>query len=104
MYVRIMRDRGGRLKLTLEEPDDCSRFHLRAEGIGPTDAEEALARDQIGSLAGDDAFISQDVLRKLAKGRTGPKWDERFEAMVGYARSKGWVSESGHLQAHCDWA
>ena len=35
MFVRIARDKGGRLRLTLEEPDDCTRFHLRAEGIGP---------------------------------------------------------------------
>ena len=104
MFVRIARDKRGKLRLTLEEPDDCTRFHLRAEGIGPADAEEALARDSIGSLAGDDAFVSPDVLRRLAAGRTGSKWDERFDAMVAYARSKGWVSETGEIQAHCDWA
>ena len=103
MFVRIARDKGGRLRLTLEEPDDCTRFSLRAEGIGPSDAEEALARDGVGTLAGDDAFIDPNVLRRLAAGKTGSKWDERFDAMVAYARSKGWISESGAIQAHCDW-
>jgi hypothetical protein len=104
VFVLITRAKSGKLKATLEEPDDCTRFHLRAQGVGPVDAGAALENEDIGTLTGDDAYLRPDAIRRLAAGRTGSKWDDRFESMVAYARSKGWVSENGAIQAHCDWA
>jgi hypothetical protein len=36
-----------------------------------------------------------------AAGSVGADWPERFAAMLGYARGKGWLDEAGtHIRAH----
>jgi hypothetical protein len=35
----------------------------------------------------------------------GDGWEGDLDAMVGYARSKGWLDEAGtSIQAHIEWA
>jgi hypothetical protein len=90
----------------LEEPDDTKRFHVVV--VGGTDwglVFGALVDAAAGRLESDDAFITIDAARRMAAGRVGPEWDEKFAAMLEYARSKGWIDEGGYsIRAHVEWA
>ncbi len=91
--------------VTLEEPDNTKQFHLTV--VGGTDAAMvygALVDAAAGRLEAEHAWIGVDAIRRLAAGRVGDSWDADFEAMLGYARSKGWFDEAGHaIRAHVEW-
>ena len=91
--------------VTLEEPDDCTRFHLAVAG-GPDLARVfgALVDAAAGRLEADHALVTIDAVRRMARGRVGDDWDSRFDGMLGYARSKGWIDETGNaIQAHIEY-
>jgi hypothetical protein len=85
----------------LEEPDDCSRFHVVGRDVGPDEVAGALSG--FGEVEGEHAWIEQETVRTLAEGRVADDWDDRFDAMLEYASSKGWVDEEGRVQAHIEW-
>lgn len=85
----------------LEQPEDTKRFHVQAAGGLPDDAIRA-SLSSFGTFDGTHAWISPDALRAAAAGRVGADWARSFEAMVGYATSKGWVNVDGHLRAHLE--
>ena len=67
------------------------------------DLADALAGvGYVGSSG--DAFLDIAALLALAgKTADAPGWRAEFDAMVEYARSKGWVDAPGRaLQAHCE--
>jgi hypothetical protein len=97
MFVRVTKD-----EVTLEEPDDCGRLHVEASGVDDERVKEALRDDALGALEHDHALLDPIGLRRLAAGRVGDDWDERFGAMVDYATRKGWVGSDGRLQAHLE--
>lgn len=91
--------------VTLEEPDDCTRFHLAVVG-GPDIGRVfgALVDAAAGRLDGDHALITIDAVRRMAAGRVGDDWDARFDGMLAYARTKGWIDDTGHaIQAHLEY-
>ena len=91
--------------VTLEEPDDCTQFPLAV--VGGRDLARvfgALVDAAAGRLEGDHALITIDAVRRLAAGRVADDWDTRFEAMLGYARTKGWIDDTGNaIQAHVEY-
>ncbi|HEU5302454.1 MAG TPA: hypothetical protein VFW06_09495 [Acidimicrobiia bacterium] len=91
--------------VTLEEAGDTARFHVLVSG--GKDAAlvyGALVDAAAGRLEGDDAWIAVDAVRRMAVGRVSEGWDADLEAMLGYARSKGWLDEAGHaIRAHVEW-
>ena len=91
--------------VSLEEPDDCKRFHVAVlNGRDPATVFGALVDAAAGRLEGDDAWITVDSVRRMAKGRVGPGWDADFEAMLRFAASKGWLDETGgSIRAHVEW-
>ena len=114
---------GGIPTVQLVEPEDCKRFHVgvKARGTGgvpPTTTARAasdsdlealgaaLSAQDVGRLLpSGDALIDIDAVRRLAAGRVPDGWEADFAAMVGYAKSKGWLDESGEaIQAHVEWA
>jgi hypothetical protein len=88
----------------LVEPEDCTRFHVEYHTAGATPAEVAAALGDWADGATDDhVWVRISALRNAAAGRIGPGWDDRFDAMVAYARSKGWVNGAGDaLAAHVE--
>jgi hypothetical protein len=83
----------------LEDVDDLDGFSVAVVGDG--DVEVALA--PFGHVEGDHAWIAIDMVRAAARDRAGDGWDERFDAMVAYAGSQGWLDEgSGTIRAHID--
>jgi len=92
--------------VSLEEPDDCERFHVSV--LGGNDRGMvfgALVDAAAGRLEGDDAYITVDAVRRMAAGRVGPEWERDLAGMLDYARAKGWLDEQGvAIRAHLEWA
>jgi hypothetical protein len=95
--------------VSLEEPDDTKQFHVTV--VGATDPQSswglvfgALVDAAAGRLEGDEAFITVDAVRRMARDRVGPAWHDEFTAMLAYARTKGWLDDNGNaIQAHVEW-
>jgi hypothetical protein len=91
--------------VTLEEPDDTTRFHVAV--VGGSDLRlvfAALVDAAAGRLEGDDAWITVDSVRRMAAGRVGASWDGDFAAMLDYARTKGWLDDHANtIRAHVEW-
>jgi len=91
--------------VSLEEPDDCTRFHLAVVGgrdIGRVFG--ALVDAAAGRLEDDHAMITIDAVRRMAAGRVADDWDVRLDAMLDYARTKGWIDETNNaIQAHVEY-
>jgi hypothetical protein len=84
----------------LDEPEDCTRFHVAVVG----DADGALAAAGAGRFEDrDTAFVSVDAVRGMAAGRVGAGWAGDFAAMLRFAESKGWLADDGTtIQAHVE--
>ena len=91
--------------VTLQEPEDCKKFHVVARGGDARRLGEALTREGAGHLLpSGDAAITVAAVRRMATGRVPGGWDADFDAMLGYARGKGWLDEAGEaIQAHVEW-
>lgn len=103
MFVRLSGP-GGQAELV--EPEDCKRFHVEygVAGATPAQVADALGGFAAGATA-DHVWIRVDAVRAAASGRVGAGWDGEFDAMMGYARSKGWVNEAGDaIAAHVETA
>ena len=91
--------------VTLEEPDDCTRFHLAV--VGGRDLGlvfGGLVDAAAGRLEGDHALVTIDAVRRMAAGRVADDWDDRFAGMLAYAHGKGWIDETGNaIQAHIEY-
>jgi hypothetical protein len=90
----------------LEEPDDCTRFHVALRGLSQERVQEILAREDLGRMDGREiAWIKIAWLRQHAQGRVQPDWSERFAAMLKYAERKGWLSDDKQsVSGHCEWS
>ena len=92
-------------EVTLEEPDDFTRFHIAARGAPDrTRLGAALTGAGAGGLDGDDALVRTAWLRAQASGRTAPDWEQGFTAMLDYAERKGWTDAArATVRAHVEW-
>ena len=91
--------------VSLADAADCGRFHVELHGEGGGGSlDAALRASETGSSAGaDEADIRVDAVRRMASGSVGVTWEDDFAAMLGYARSKGWLSDDGStIRAHVE--
>jgi hypothetical protein len=107
--------------VVLHRPDDLERLMVRAmapdDGVaGPGDGAlgavaAALSVHHVGTVdPSGDALIPPSTLRSLAAeaaadqgGALDPGWDDRFDTMVAYADSKGWIADDGSVRVHIEW-
>lgn len=84
----------------LLEPDVFTAFKVVLHEGGPSLAEAAgVAR------VDEHVWIRIDALRGLAGAAATPDWEESFQGMLTYARSKGWVDdELAAVRAHVERA
>ena len=82
--------------VTLTDPDDCGRFHVRVPAALPVVALAAvLAGADAGRLTGpDQVAVNVGWLRSSAHD-VASDWDDRFEKMLAFAGSKGWLTADG---------
>jgi hypothetical protein len=95
---------GGTAVVELAEPEDCKRFSVAVSGGDGASLEAALTGQGIGRLLpSGDALVDIGAVRRMAEGRVAAGWDDEFAGMLGYARSKGWLDETGtSIQAHVE--
>lgn len=85
--------------ITLCEPSVFNRLDVLVDPQSPERLEQAIAR--IGSRDGaDHVRLSPSVLRFLSSHAGSAEWDVKFDAMISYAASKGWLDEQGRVRAH----
>ncbi len=86
--------------ITLEDADNFGEFHVVVDG------DVAAAVDALGGRAGpserdNHLWVDIALVRELATDAADTDWEARFEAMLAYAASKGWVDEpAGRVEAH----
>lgn len=102
--------------VAVHEGDDLTRLHIEAHGASDGDAGRtalgrALGDAGLGSLdgstdadAGTDALLDVAKLRALAGHHQPADWDQGFDKMIAYARSKGWTTDDHRVRAHVEWS
>jgi hypothetical protein len=84
----------------LVDADELRSFNVVVHEAGAGAASrwpDAVARHE------EHAWIRVSALRELAAPTAGPGWDAEFDAMLGFARSRGWLDEEhdavrGHVE------
>lgn len=86
--------------VSITEADDCRRLHV-ATTLAAPDIDDALRASGIGRRGdGGDALLDVARLHGLAKAAaTADDWDDNWSAMIGYATTKGWVTDEGRTVA-----
>jgi hypothetical protein len=100
MYVSVAVD-PARPRVSLEEADDCTRLYVDVRALDESAAGSALREAGLGS-PGEAGHLWLDIaaLRERARATTAAAdWDDRFDAMLAFARDKGWMDETGKLVA-----
>ena len=105
MVIVVDLQQGDPAPVSLKDPDDCGTFHV--EVIGPRDdaaLAHALVDADAGRVVDEHVLVDVGAVRRMASGRVGESWPDDFEKMLAYARSKGWIDETGDaIQAHVEW-
>ncbi len=96
MYVAVAGS-----SVSLEQPEDTRRFKVSA--ATGSDVDGALRANGWGEIEGDDALVSVEAIRRAAAGRVSDGWAADFQAMLDYARGKGWLTSDGmRIRAHVE--
>lgn len=92
----------GEETVELRDPTDCKGFHVETADV--TSLGDALGAAGAGRMDGDDALVAVEWVKAAAdEAGVGAGWLDDFEAMLGYARSKGWLTDDGaHIRAHVE--
>ena len=102
MYVNVVGRSDGSVTVTVEQPDDCQKFHVAGQGVAMAEIAAALEAAGGGTADGDHAWIEAGFVRRHAQGRVGVDWTQRFEGMLAYAARKEWLDADGRVRAHCE--
>lgn len=79
---------------TVEDAGNLRQLHVELTG---TDDATPIQDAGLGTLDGDHAWLEIPVLR--AAGEDTDAWRTEFDAMIAYARGKGWVNDT-RVRAH----
>ncbi|MEV5843541.1 hypothetical protein AB0M32_16420 [Streptomyces sp. NPDC051985] len=82
-------------------------MYLRVDIRQVPPAVEVCERDDFTEFkvvlaAAAHAWVEPGVLAELAGRAEDLAWRDKLEAMVSYARSKGWADERGRVRAHVE--
>lgn len=97
MFVLVSPE-AGLPRAEVRDPQDLKQLHVEFRGVDDAPAGDAIEAAGLGTVQGGHAWLDISALR--AAGSGGDRAGE-FEAMIGYARSKGWVDAAGtRVRAH----
>lgn len=87
--------------VALTDPDVFTTFHVKV----PSGSDLAVAATHLGTEptdVEDHLWVPVGLVREMAGG--SDEWNLEFDAMLGYAASKGWLSEDGsQILAHVEY-
>lgn len=84
--------------LRLLEAEDLKRFKLRLAG-----AERRPDLKGVSFVDDDNALIDVSLPPNLPGAPSSADWRARYQAMIDYATSKGWIDTStGAIRAHVE--
>ena len=82
--------------VALTEPDDCGRFHVRVPSELSVEALDAvLASAGAGHRSGPDQVAVTIAWLRSAAHDVPPDWGDRFDKMLAFADTKGWLTDDG---------
>lgn len=88
---------------SLDDAEDCKKFDVESAGIveGDLGAVLGVLGDWADGGTDGHVWIRADAMRAAAAGRVPEGWESDFEAMIAFARSKGWMNDAGTaIRAH----
>lgn len=85
-------------QVRLEDPNDFKGFKVVVHG------DDTSAIETVGRLEDTDtAWIQMEAVRKLAGDAADQTWEDGYDAMLAYARTKGWLHDARReIQAHVE--
>ncbi|HVV08258.1 hypothetical protein [Amycolatopsis sp.] len=86
----------------LTEVDDFTAFHVQIPpGAEMSTVDTVLRETGVGSVEDGYVWVRGPALEALAAAAgAGDGWRDGYQAMVGYARRKGWCRPDGTIRAH----
>jgi hypothetical protein len=103
MYVQVDLRSPSAVAVLQEAGDFRSlKVVVLSDDASPGCLAEALA--DLGAVGSDGhALLRVDALRRIGGERAAdPQWRAGFDAMVDYARAKGWLEAGPSLRAHLE--
>jgi hypothetical protein len=97
MYIRVTPD-----GVSLEEPEDTRSFRISLAAPSE-DLDRILRASGWGMTDGADALVAVEAVRRSSAGRVPADWNDDFENMINYARSRRWLSpDERFVRAHVE--
>ena len=107
MIVEVIGGAEERPEARVVDVNNLTSLHLALGEVTDEEASEILERSGLGRLQDADiAFLDTAALRAAAELRaTAADWSTRWDAMIAYARTQGWLSDDGaSVQVHVESA
>lgn len=85
----------------LEGAADFKRFAIALDPA--LDADRATAVAPVADIAdADHAWVRADAVRAMSPLAGTADWESGFAAMIGFARTHGWIDDQGRIRAHIE--
>ena len=98
MFVLVSAE-SGRSLAEVKDAKNLNQLHVEFRQVEDSLAGEALAAAGLGTV--EDGYVWLDIGALRAAGKGGGDWNDRFEAMLRYARRNDWVDAEGtRVRAH----
>ncbi len=94
MFIKIPPDGPA----TLEDPDNFKAFKVITHAAAP-----ASAYATIGRLDGDHVWVNPGWLKTNGRGDDA-NWLAGLDKMLNYAKTAGWLDDTGAVRAHIEAA
>jgi hypothetical protein len=94
MFVLVSADSdSGRLLAEVKDAQNLNQLHVEFRQVEDSPASAALAAAGLGTV--DDGYAWLDISALRSAGGSSGDWNDRFEAMLRYARRNDWVDADG---------
>jgi hypothetical protein len=98
MFVLVAAD-SGRSLAEVKDVQNLNQLHVEFRQVEDSAAGDALAAAGLGTV--QDGYAWLDIRALRAVGEDADDWNDRFEAMLRYARRNDWVDAEGtRVRAH----
>jgi hypothetical protein len=90
-------------KVTIQQAEDLRAFKVASHLKELAAVDSALGNAKAGRVEGGYAWVNPQWLLKQSPNSSSTEWMLRFDKMLEYARSSGYLNNQGEIRAHIDW-